>query len=211
MVVIARSRPLSIRVMIRVSAQQNADTSGTPRPDETRWNPPQDDQHADQSDRGRGQRRRPTLSRRNKIDSAVTEQRRDELVAEASAIGRNRKPEMNNSDDPSNAAPRMACRPRRLVCKANSGEPGTIAGTITTANTRNLIQAISIDGNVADRLFRRHVRGAEKHRRGKDQRDAAERTIGARGARQAGPISSQATARQHGPAWRLRQVAGSTA
>ena len=75
------------------------------------------------------------------------------LVAEASAIGRNRKPEMNNSDDPSNAAPRMACRPGRLVCKANSGEPGTIAGTITSTNTRNLIQAISIDGNVADRYF----------------------------------------------------------
>jgi hypothetical protein len=39
------------------------------------------------------------------------------------------------------------------VRKANSGEPGSIAGTITTANTRNLIQAISIDGNVADRYF----------------------------------------------------------
>ena len=47
----------------------------------------------------------------------------------------------------------MTCRPGRSVRKAYNGEPGSIAGTIISANTRNLIQAISIDGNVADRYF----------------------------------------------------------
>ena len=37
--------------------------------------------------------------------------------------------------------------------KANSGEPGIIAGDMISANVRNLIQAISIDGSVADRYF----------------------------------------------------------
>jgi hypothetical protein len=39
------------------------------------------------------------------------------------------------------------------VFKAKIGEPGTIAGTMISANTRNLIQAISIEGNVADRYL----------------------------------------------------------
>src|SRR5258707_10973384 len=99
------------------------------------------------------QRRTPTLSLRKTIDSAVTNSGATKPVAEASAIGRNRKPEMKNSDDDSSAMPRIACRPGRPVRKANSGEPGSIAGTMTSANTRNLIQAISIDGNVVDRYF----------------------------------------------------------
>ena len=36
---------------------------------------------------------------------------------------------------------------------ANSGEPGNIAGDMINAKVRNLIQAISIDGSVADRYF----------------------------------------------------------
>ena len=39
------------------------------------------------------------------------------------------------------------------MCRANSGEPGSIAGDMISANTRNLIQAISIEGSVADRYF----------------------------------------------------------
>src|SRR5713101_6099077 len=74
-------------------------------------------------------------------------------VAEASAIGRNRKPEMKNSEDDNNATPRITCRPGRSDRKANNGEPGSIAGTMISANTRNLIQAISIDGKVAERYF----------------------------------------------------------
>ncbi len=87
------------------------------------------------------------------IDSAVTNSGETNPVAEASAMGRNRRPEMNSSDDDNSATPRSSCRPGRSVRKANSGEPGTIAGTMTNANTRNLIQAISIEGSVADRYF----------------------------------------------------------
>src|SRR6266852_8676731 len=99
------------------------------------------------------QRRRPTLSPRNTIDSAVTNSGATKLVAEASAIGRNRRPEIKKSEDPSSATPRITCRPGRCECKAYSGEPGSIAGTMISPNTRNLIQAISIEGSVADRYF----------------------------------------------------------
>ena len=44
-------------------------------------------------------------------------------------------------------------RPGRGERKAKTGEPGTIAGVMIAANTRNLIQAISIEGSVADRYF----------------------------------------------------------
>src|SRR5215218_10050784 len=99
------------------------------------------------------QRRKPTLSRRKRIDSAVTNSGATKPVADASAIGRNRKPEMKNSEDPTSATPRRACKPGRAECKANSGEPGNIAGDMISANTRNLIQAISIEGSVAERYF----------------------------------------------------------
>src|ERR1700726_1355126 len=99
------------------------------------------------------QRRTPTLSPRNTIDNAVTNSGETKLVADASAMGRNRRPEMKNSEDPNNATPRITCKPGRAVRKANSGEPGNIAGTMISANTRNLIQAISIEGKVADRYF----------------------------------------------------------
>src|ERR1019366_6169737 len=99
------------------------------------------------------QRRRPTLSPRKTIDSAVTNSGETKPVAEASAIGRYRRPEMKNSEDASSATPRITCRPGRPVRKAYSGEPGSIAGHMISANNRNLIQAISIDGNVADRYF----------------------------------------------------------
>src|SRR5712675_3115548 len=95
----------------------------------------------------------PTLSPRKTIDSAVTNSGATKPVADASAMGRNRKPEMKNSEDDNSATPRITCRPRRSDRKANNGEPGSIAGAMISANTRNLIQAISIDGNVADRYF----------------------------------------------------------
>src|SRR6266403_3732285 len=94
-----------------------------------------------------------TFSPRKTIDSAVTNNGATKPVADASAIGRNRKPEMKNSDDNNSATPRIACRPGRPVRNANSGEPGSIAGTMISANTRTLIQAISIDGSVAERYL----------------------------------------------------------
>src|SRR5580698_5976945 len=99
------------------------------------------------------QRRTPTLSPRKTIDNAVTSSGETKPVADASAIGRNGRPEMKNSEDPSNATPRITCKPGRAVRNANKGEPGSIAGTITSANTTNRIQAISIAGSVADRYF----------------------------------------------------------
>src|SRR6202040_4241564 len=90
---------------------------------------------------------------RKMIDSAVTNNGETKPVAEGSAMGTNRKPEMKNSDDDNSATPRISCRPGRGVRRANSGEPGTIAGTMISANTANLIQAISIEGSVADRYF----------------------------------------------------------
>src|SRR5450631_447167 len=99
------------------------------------------------------QRRTPTRSPRKKIDSAVTNSGETKPVADASAMGRNRKPDMKSSEDPNSATPRISCRPRRSDCKAYNGEPGSIAGTMIIPKTRNLIQAISIDGNVVDRYF----------------------------------------------------------
>src|SRR3954451_19393626 len=99
------------------------------------------------------QRRTPTFSPRNAIDSAVTNNGAMKPVAEASAIGRKRRPEIKNSDDDSSAMPRITCRPGRSECKANSRVPGSIAGTMMIAKVRKRIQAISIDGKVADRYF----------------------------------------------------------
>ena len=99
------------------------------------------------------QRRKPTLSPRKMIESAVTNKGETNPVAEASAIGRKRKPEMKNSDEPKSAAPRKSCRPGRGVRMANTGEPGTMAGSMIAANTKNLIQAISIEGSVPERYL----------------------------------------------------------
>src|SRR4051812_47092506 len=98
-------------------------------------------------------RRNPTLSPRNSIDRAVTNSGATKPVADASAMGRKRSPEMKNSEDASSVTPRIACKPGRLDCNANSGVPGSIAGDMINANTRNLIQAISMEGSVADRYF----------------------------------------------------------
>ena len=64
------------------------------------------------------QRRRPTVSLRKMIDSAVTNSGATKPVAEASAIGRKPRPVMKNSDEPSTVAPRMNCSPRRRVVSA---------------------------------------------------------------------------------------------
>src|SRR5436305_9008846 len=99
------------------------------------------------------QRRTPTFSPRKAIDNAVTNSGAMKPVAEASAIGRNRNPEIKNNEDDNSATPRITCRPGRSDCRANSRVPGSIAGTMIIANTRNRIQAISIDGSVAERYF----------------------------------------------------------
>src|SRR6202140_3805848 len=154
MVVAARSLPLIMRVMISVQAQASADTSGK---NAAGWNALVPGRRMISMPINpttvASQRRRPTLSPRKTIDSAVTNSGETKPVAEASAMGRNRNPEMKSSDDDNNATPRISCRPGRGVRRANSGEPGTIAGTMIKVNTRNLIQAISIEGRLVDRYF----------------------------------------------------------
>src|ERR1700736_1348972 len=154
MVVAARSLPLIMRVMISVQAQASADTSGK---NAAGWNALVPGRRMISTPINptavASQRRRPTRSARKMIDSAVTNSGETKPVAEASAMGRNRRPEMKNSDDDNSATPRISCRPGRGVRRANSGEPGTIAGTMIKANTRNRIQAISIEGRLVDRYF----------------------------------------------------------
>src|ERR1700682_632925 len=154
MVVMTGSLPLIIRVMIMVQAQASAETIGK---NAAGWNALEPGRRIISTPINptavASQRRTPTLSPRKTIDSAVTNNGATKPVADASAMGRNRKPEMKNSEDDSSATPRISCRPGRPVCKAYNGEPGVIAGTMISANTRNLIQAISIDGNVAERYF----------------------------------------------------------
>src|SRR3981081_1374859 len=152
--VMTGSLPLIIRVMIMVQAQASAETMGKNEagvnalaPARKIISPPINPTAV------ASQRRTPTLSPRKTIDSAVTNSGATKPVADASAMGRNRKPVMKNSEDDNSATPRMTCRPGRPVRNANSGEPGSIAGTMISENTRNLIQAISIDGNVAERYL----------------------------------------------------------
>src|ERR1700744_4113853 len=56
---------------------------------------------------------------------------------------------MKNSEEPSSAAPRINCRGTLPVFSANSGEPGTIAGTMIIANTRKRSQAISVEDRIS--------------------------------------------------------------
>ena len=126
------------------------------------------------------QRRMPTFSLRKTIDSAVTNSGETKPVAEASAMGRKLRPVMKNSEEPSNAAPRINCRPRRSVRIANSGEPGSIAGVNISANITKRIQVISIDGRRRRQILRGDIGAAEKYRRQQHQRDALEGMIDAR-------------------------------
>src|SRR3981081_4732231 len=95
----------------------------------------------------------PTLSPRKTIDRSGTHSGATKPVADASAMGRNRKPEMKNSEDDNSATPRITCKPGRSDRKAYNGEPGSIAGDMISANTRNRIQSISIESSVSERYF----------------------------------------------------------
>src|SRR3979490_3191039 len=129
MVVMARSFPLIMRVMIMVQAQASADTIGKNAAGENALEPARRIISTPINPTAvASQRRTPTLSLRKKIDSAVTNSGETKPVADASAMGRNPNPEMKNSEDASSAAPRIACNPGRCERKANSGEPGIIAG-----------------------------------------------------------------------------------
>ena len=127
------------------------------------------------------QRRTPTFSPRKTIDSAVTNSGATKPVAEASAIGRKRRPEMKNSDEPSSAAPRINCRPdaaglQREQRRARHHRRRHDQREHQEADPGDLDR-----GQRRREIFRGDVGDAEKHRRGQDQRDALERPVGARG------------------------------
>src|SRR4051794_19525277 len=153
-VVTARSRPLIIRVMIKVPAQASAETIGK---NAAGWKALDPGLRMISTPTRpvivASQRRTPTFSPRNAIDSAVTNSGAMKPVADASAIGKKRKPEMKNSEDDNSAMPRITCSPGRSVFKAENDVPGSIAGTMISENTRNRIHAISMEGNVAERYF----------------------------------------------------------
>src|SRR5450631_2028054 len=215
MVVMTGSLPLIMRVMIMVQAQASAETIGK---NAAGWNALEPGRRMISTPINptavASQRRTPTLSARNTIESAVTNSGETKPVAEASAIGRNRKPEMKNSEDASSATPRISCRPRRSVRNAYSGEPGSIAGDMISANARNLIQAISIEGSVAERYFavtseapRNTVdaRISAMPRNGRSARAGAVRTAGFFSGRGNGVLSSLAAAAGGGVKAELRR------
>ena len=161
------------------------------------------------------QRRTPTFSPKNAIDSAVTNKGAMKPVAEASAMGRNRRPEMKNSEDESSAMPRITCRPGRSVRSANSRVPGSIAGTMIREKTRNRIQAISIEGSVAERYFavtseqpRKivDVRISAMPRNGRSARAGARRARGFRFGKGNDALSSRAAVAEGGVTIETRLV-----
>jgi hypothetical protein len=75
----------------------------------------QDDQHADQAERGGEPAAHAHLLTEEDNGERSDEQRCDEAGCGRFAIGRKRKPVMKNSEEPSSTAPRITCNPRRSV------------------------------------------------------------------------------------------------
>jgi len=146
-----------------VQAQASADTMGKTRQDETRLARPQDNQHADQSHHGCKPAANPNPLTEKKDRQRVTNSGETNPVADASAMGRNRKPEMKKSEDANSATPRINCRPRRSDCKAYNGEPGSIAGTMITPKTRNRRSRQSRSTAMSRKIFRGGIRDPEKY------------------------------------------------
>ncbi len=82
------------------------------------------------------QRRTPTRSPRNTIDSTVTKIGDTKLVVVASAIGRKRSALMKISDEPTSVSPRSTCRPGRTVRSASRGDIATTAGHMISMKVR---------------------------------------------------------------------------
>src|SRR5437016_14188543 len=103
MVVMARSLPLIMRVMISVQAQPNADITGNKAAGSNALEPGRTMTMTPHSPTMvASQRRTPTFSPRNTMESAVTKSGATNEVADASAIGRKRSPVTQQTDDDSN-------------------------------------------------------------------------------------------------------------
>ena len=206
----ARSVPLMIRVMIRVAAHASADTSGKTA---AGWNALEPGRRMIRTPARptavASQRRRPTRSPRKKIDSAVTNNGETKPVADASAIGRKRRPEMKNSDDPSSATPRITCKPGRRDLQRVERRARQHRGDHDQREHQETKPGDLDRRQRRRQIFRGDIRSSEKHRRDQDQRDAAERPVGARRSGTVRPACCRARAMQLCPAWRMRQKAGS--
>src|SRR5579872_7397656 len=179
MTVEACSRPLIMRVMIIVAAQASADTKGK---NAAGWNalvpgrrmistPARPTTVA-------SHRRRPTLSLRKRIDSAVTKSGETNPVAEASAIGRYPKPVMNSNDDDSRAAQELQAQ---SIGAERKDRRARHHGRRHDQREDEKPDPGDFDRRQGCReIFRGGVGGAEEQRGRKDQRNAAKRPIGAR-------------------------------
>ena len=182
MVVTARSCPLIIRVMIRRAGpgqrrNQREECRGMKRAGAR----PQDDQHADQPDRGRDPAAHADLLAKKKDRQRGDEQRRDE--AGGGSFRDRQKPQAGNEEQRRAEQRRAAhdlkhgrCGP----CSANNGEPGTIAGTMISSEHQKPDPGDLDRGQRRRQIFRRRIRSAEKNGRCEHQRDAAKRPVGAR-------------------------------
>ena len=135
------------------------------------------------------QRRTPTFSPRKTIDSAVTNSGETKPVAEASAIGRNRRPEMKNSDEPAARRRASHCRPGAVDLQRKQRRARHHRRRHDQREHQEADPGDLDRGQRRRQIFRGDVGGAEKHRRGEDQRDAVERPVGAR--RRAGRSDAQ--------------------
>ena len=155
------------------------------------------------------QRRKPTFSPRKMIDSAVTNSGETNPVAEASAIGRNRKPEMKNSDDAQQRHAAHQLQAGRLVCKRKQRR--------TRQHRRRHDQREHQEPDPGDldrgqrrrQIFRRHIGGPRNTVEARISAMPLNGRSARAGAVRSGRISSRAKAMERCPAWRLRRGAGS--
>ena len=166
--------------MIRVAAQANADTSGKTAAGWKALEPGRRMMRTPARPTAvASQRRRPTRSPRKKIDNAVTNSGETKPVADASAIGRKRRPEMKNSDEASNATPRIICKPGRRDLQRVERRARQHRGDHDQREHHEAKPGDLDRWQRRRQIFRGDIRSSKKHRRNQDQRDAAERTVGA--------------------------------
>ena len=122
---------------------------------------------------------------------------------------------MKNSDEPNSAAPRSRCKPVTVGLKRKQRRARQHRRRHDQREHQEADPCDLDRGQCRRQIFRRYVGGSEKYRRCEDQRDALERTVGARGCFGRVPrpwlrrISSRAMVMERCPALRLRRGAGS--
>jgi hypothetical protein len=170
MVVMASSVPLIIRVMISVQAQASADTEAERMPRMKRAGAgAQDDQHADQADRGRDPAAQADLLAGEDDRQRGDEQRRDE--AGGGGLRNGQEPQAGDEEQrrpqQRRAAQQLQAEP--AGAQREQGEPGIIAGVMIIAKPGSGSRR-SRSRAVSPRDISPSRRGAEKDGRGQHQR-----------------------------------------